>query len=80
MKGYADLHSMPEDARIKLIGRAALLHTEPGKAVGCILERDDVKVERYCAKLRAEFPDQLDIELKPGPVAGTTLLLVKKKV
>ena len=49
---YSDLHKLPEDDRIDVIGHAA---TVCGKIVGVLVD-DDTKADRYIQKLAAKFP------------------------
>ena len=67
MIGFADLHKLPEDDRIRVIGdwvlanrKVALVPTddEPGKA------------ERYQRKLRERYPWLVIGAIMPGPVDG----------
>ena len=49
----ADLHRLPEDERIRLIGESAA----SGQIVGVMLEKDEPeKIERYVRKIKQRFP------------------------
>jgi hypothetical protein len=66
MTVFADLHEMPEDQRIDLIGLAA----SKGKVIGVLLERHEpAKVERYIRKVTERYPNVIVIERVNGPTA-----------
>lgn len=72
MKGYADLASLPEDARIELIGKYATEHKN--EVVGFAVD-DQEKADRYIGKLAAKFPSIRVISQKPL-IAGTILVQI----
>lgn len=52
-EGFADLHKLPEDQRITLIGTYVMTS---GKVAGVCIEDDRDKIARYCRKFREQFP------------------------
>ncbi len=72
MKGYSDLADLPEDERIKIIGKAA----QAGNIVGVALEDDADKIARYIGKLTKRFPKVRHVSTDPGLVPGTVLVCV----
>ena len=72
MKGYSDLYDLPEDERIKIIGKAA----QAGKIVGIALEDDAEKIARYIGKLTKWFPKVRHVSTDPGLVPGTVIVCV----
>lgn len=70
MKAYADIASLPEDERIRIVGEAA----RAGNLVGVALEDDAEKIARYIEKITKRFPDVRHISTDPGLVTGTVLL------
>lgn len=79
MKGYADLHSMAEDERIKTI--CDTLRDAPKSSgdkpmmVAVIVDTRKV-AKRYAAKLRREYSGIRIIDIIDGPVKGTVMLRV----
>lgn len=68
MKGYADLHDLTEDNRIKVIGEAA----RKGNTIGVVLEKDEPKkIERYIKKVIERFPGIVVLKRIDGPTPGT---------
>lgn len=67
-KGFADLFALPENERIRVIGKAAC-----SAVVGVFVETD-AKADRYIAKLTKRFPSVRVIDRGPGPVANTILV------
>lgn len=82
MGEYIDLHSLPEDDRIRLIGES-IMRLPAGQVVGITVD-DAEKGERYAAKMRAKFPciDHVaTIELaKQGNLAGVMLLKFQRSI
>ncbi len=67
----ADLHRLPEDERIRLIGEAAA----SGQIVGVMLEKDEPeKIERYVRKINKRFPTVTLLDRKDGPVSSVVTL------
>lgn len=67
-EAYVDMHRLPEDERIKLIGRAVMLH---GKTCSVFVDDQPLdKRERYANKLRQQFPGIVLSAWMPG-TAGT---------
>lgn len=53
-----DLHKLPEDVRIDLIGKVC----SQGKNTGVMLEMDEPeKIARYVRKVKARFPDVVEL-------------------
>lgn len=75
MPPFADLHSMPEDDRIALIGKIV---TEQKKVIGVALEDDKKKIERYITKMLTRWPG-LVVESKTKLTPGTVLIRVGPK-
>jgi hydrogenase maturation factor HypF (carbamoyltransferase family) len=67
---YRDLHSLPEDERIKMIGKYCM----EGNKVGVILEKDDEKIQRYIRKIQEHYPGVGVIEQVDGPVPSVVTL------
>ena len=82
MTGYVDLHSLPEDERIQVIGDA-IMRLPAGQIVGITVD-DAEKGKRYAAKLKAKFPgiDHVSTtELaKQGPLAGAMILKFQRSI
>lgn len=68
---YMDLHSMGEDDRIELIGRMVL---EKSATIGCFVDLDGVKGDRYIAKVKAKFPSIVLKARFNGPTPGVETL------
>lgn len=68
-RGYADLHKLPEDERIVIIGKAAAR----GETVGVFIDNDEAKITRYVRKIEACFPTVK--LLKRAPAEGGVALL-----
>lgn len=67
-----DLHAVPEDERIRLIGETAMT----GKVVGFMVDEGDGKPERYLEKLKQKFPTITVYSRQPGPVEGVVFIKV----
>lgn len=67
-----DLHRLPEEERIALIGHYVLEHR---LSVAVLVDDETDKVERYISKILALSPDLLVEQLK-GPVAKVVTLRV----
>lgn len=72
-KAFIDLHRLPEDERITVIGESAL--AMPGQTVGVPVDDDPGKPERYQRKLLAKYP-QLRVENVGRLFKGVVLLRV----
>ena len=67
----ADLHRLPEDERIRLIGEAAA----SGQIVGVLLEKDEPeKIERYIRKIKQRFPTVTLLDRTDGPTPSVVTL------
>lgn len=76
MPPYADLHDLPEDKRIDMIGHRVVDHHE---VVGFFVDRngeDRSKGDRYIAKLKKKFPQISVIARLDGPIDGAELIKV----
>lgn len=75
----ADLHKMPENDRIRLIGASVM--NKPASSAdrpvmnGFIVE-SEMKADRYIFKLQAMFPGIRVVDRKPGPVPNTIMVRV----
>lgn len=68
---YQDLHKLPEDDRITLIGERAT----KGERIAVLLERDEPeKIDRYIRKVTERFPHVRLIAKGPGPVPSVIAL------
>jgi hypothetical protein len=74
MPPFADLHKLPEDERIDLIGHYTMHET---KTIGFVVE-DDEKADRYIAKLKAKFPG-IVVDAR-FPLAGQVCIRLKSSV
>jgi len=70
-KAFVDLHRLPEDARIDIIGTYALQH--PSEKIAVPTDDEPNKPERYKKKLQTKFP-QLIVEII-GPLTPGSILL-----
>lgn len=71
MASYADLADMPEDDRIRQIGRFTMM-LPIGKTTAFVTDADPPdKVERYKRKLLQWFPQLKIIDQFVGPVENT---------
>ena len=62
---YRDLHPLPEDERIRLIGEKAAT-----QLVGVLLEKDEpAKIARYIEKVQARFKNVRHIDTTDGPTS-----------
>jgi hypothetical protein len=68
---YVDLHAMSEDDRIDLIGRMVL---EKSATIGCFVDLDGVKGDRYISKVKARFPSIVLKGRCAGPTPGVETL------
>lgn len=69
LRGFADLHRLPEDERIAVIVAAAL----DGNTVGVLVD-DEPKADRYVEKLSGQARVRV-IDRTPGP-NGTVMVRV----
>lgn len=69
---YADLHSLDEDARITIIGTAAM----NGNTVAFVTDSTPGKADRYISKLKAKFPGIVVLSRFDGPVKGAVSIKV----
>lgn len=70
---YSDLHNLPEDDRIELIGQAA----ESGKRTAFMVESEE-KASRYIEKLTSRFNVEV-VNQFPGPVENVVTVIIEKK-
>ncbi len=73
-KAFVDLHRLPEDGRIVLIGEYCLTH--PTEVVGVPTDDEPGKPERYKRKLETKYP-QLKVEIVGPLTKGSILLRVR---
>jgi hypothetical protein len=67
-KIITDLHALPEDERINLIGAQAIA----GHVVGVLLEKDQPeKVARYIEKVTTRYPGVRVVAQVDGPTPAT---------
>jgi hypothetical protein len=69
-RGYADLHHVSEDERIRIIGNAIMR----GETVGVFIDADPEKITRYVRKLQACFPAATLLKQAAGPVPKVVTL------
>jgi hypothetical protein len=70
VKAYADLASMSEDDRIRVIGETAAA----GNMIGVALEKDEAKIARYIRKVTTRHPNVVLVKRAPGLTSATVLL------
>lgn len=70
-KGFADLASMPENERIRLIGHVVVAH---GQTVGVCVDDKKGTPERYIEKITKQFPTVVLLERFNGPVKHVVTL------
>lgn len=73
--GYTDLHNLPEDKRIEIIGKIV---SEQKKTIGVALEDDKKKIDRYITKMLTRYPG-LVIVSKTPLLPGVVLVRVGPK-
>lgn len=73
VRGYADITSLPEDERIRLIGQRA----ELGERVGFFVD-DDAKADRYVNKLITRFRVH-EVERSHNMPGNTVLVVVTRR-
>lgn len=72
LPGHIDLHSLDEDARIKVM--CDMARTHPGEVVGCLTDSEPEKVHRYIAKIREYLLVAIIQEPVDGPVPNVKLI------
>lgn len=73
-KAFLDMHRLPEDERIVIIGEYALANPSEKLAV-CVDDEPD-KPERYKRKIETKYP-QLQVEIVgKGPTPGVVTIKV----
>ena len=79
MKGFADLASLSEDDRIRVIGEYVEEHPT-GTITGVVVDADPGghKARRYCVKLCRRYKVRI-IDTSPGPVPQSTLIRVAQR-
>lgn len=70
MTRYEDLHEMPEDDRITLIGEQVMR----GKTVGVFIDNEPEKIARYIQKITARFPAVMVRAQVAGPTPEVVTL------
>lgn len=70
MKGYADLADLPEDDRIRIIGKTVM----QDQIVGFFVD-DDTKADRYIDKLARWFPRVEVAERKRDVLVNNTVFI-----
>lgn len=73
MSKFLDLHELPEDERIRVIGETVM---RSGKSAAVPTDSDPGKAERYAKKLRERFPGIIVEGPFDGPVAGVRTITV----
>jgi hypothetical protein len=68
---FSDLHRLPEDERIRIIGDAYMA----GAKVGVPIDDEPDKPQRYRRKLQERYPG-IRVAILPGLVPGTKTLSV----
>lgn len=76
MKAYADLASLPENARIEIIAQCV---ADEKQTVAVALEKDAKKIARYTGKIHAARPGLIEIEQLAGMVPNTVTLRLTPK-
>ncbi len=72
-KALVDLHQLPEDDRIVVIGEYCLLH--PSEKIAVPIDDEPDKPERYTRKLQAKYP-QLQVKNAGRLFKGVVVLQV----
>ena len=72
-KAFVDLHRLPEDQRIVVIGEYCLAH--PSEKIAVPVDDEPDKPERYKRKLEVKYP-QLRVEIAGRLFKGVKLLRV----
>lgn len=72
---YVDLGDEQEDARIEAIGRSAM----QGGSIAFITDDEPGKADRYVAKLKAKFPQIIEVGRFNGPAPQTVTVKVRKE-
>lgn len=70
---YADLHTLSEDDRITLAGKAVM---NDRLTIGVLTDDEPGKPERYIAKLKERFPGIVIVGQWKGPVKGCVTIKV----
>jgi hypothetical protein len=73
---YQDLHNLPEDERIDLIGHYVTKH---GLTAAFMVDDTPGKAERYISKLEAKFPDVMVVDRFNGPVKNVITVKVCRR-
>lgn len=81
MTAFADLHKLPEDDRINVIGNA-VMKLPIGRLVGIVVDDDKHepgKADRYLEKLFVRFPDLAVVDRTPdSPIKNVVLVRIKR--
>ena len=72
-KGFVDLHKLPEDERIRIIGEHVM---NTGQTVGVPTDSEPGKAELYARKLREQFPGIIVEGPFDGPTPGCRTIRV----
>lgn len=72
-KAFVDLHRLPEDERIRVIGEYCLMN--PSEKVAVPTDDEPGKPERYKQKLETKYP-QLKVEIAGRLFEGVVVLKV----
>ena len=75
MTEFQDLHTKPENERIKIIGKAVM---EGKHKTGAFVVEDNEKAKRYIRKLKMMFPDILVDGPFDGPTIGTVTVKIER--
>lgn len=77
MPPFADLHKVPEDTRIKLIGET-VMKLAPGRTTLICVDDLPGKPERYVKKLTQAFPEVRVLSQGLGPVPGVITITLTR--
>lgn len=72
-KGYADLHNLPEDDRIEVIGKCVM---ENRQVVAFFVDNIPGKAERYIRKLIDKFPGIVIMDRIKEATAGAEMIKI----
>lgn len=82
MIGYTDHADMPEDDRIRQIGKFTMM-LPIGKTTAFVTDKnlptDPNKVDRYKEKLFRWFPGLVEVDTFEGPVPNTVSVRIRRR-
>ena len=76
MPPFLDLHKLPEDERIKMIGHRAVDHKEKVAFMVDVEDGSHAKGDRYIDKLLHQFPQLWVVSRTDGPVPQVETIVV----